>query len=667
MRIADEWKHEFRREIANLWRIRREKNLSGFIEGNYRLSFETEADPGDYNLAANPYWREVIDAAGDRFVRRITILKSTQVGGTITAQGIMMALAAVDPAPAMVVLPTKDEAVKQRDRIYGNALESRTPISKLVPGRQHWNTRSIDLGASQINIAFSGSPQRLRGKPCKRVYLTETDVYEYEGDAGNPHQAAEQRVKQFYEYLIFEESTPVGEDSHIYHQWAKSQRRRWYCPCPHCGLFQELRFFTHKKGEFAGRGGLAGFTDEAGNLLEPDVAERNAYYVCLNGCRIDSHFKNSMVKRGVWVAEGQSVVNGVVSGEPDKSGRHIGFHIWTIMQHKISLGILARNYVEHANDNNLRDFFQNWLGLQYQASKSTPPYNVVGMKYRASPEYTAGHVPRDVWFLTAGADVQLDQLYWVVLGWRPLRTPYLIDWGEIFRDRAEIAEQAEVDESDDNVILASDLAKLPETVLNRAWPSSGNPFGFKEMQVRLLACDTNYRTQEVHHLAHALKNPRFRCVRGDDKVTATEKFKMSVVERNSRTGKLYDGGLELWSVYKRFYQDAITERLNAAPDQAGTLRFPSNVTNRGTKLLKQLCNVRKNAKGHYEMISDSIGRDFRDCMGYAEAAADMVVGRLGWSEQAWADWRARYLAQQQTQADRGSGRREAAPRSILER
>ncbi len=672
------WLASLRSEICDQWRISRDRSLSELLAKVYRLSPITESDPGDYDLQSNPYWRDVIDACSDRRVRRVSVLKSTQVGGTITVQGILMALAVIDPAPGMIVFPTQSEATTQRDRVFGNALESRREFRELVPPERLWNTRSMELGGAEYYLAWSGSPQRLRGKPCKRIAKHETDVYEYDGDAGNPHKAADERTKQFWEHLILEESTPVGDDSYIYGQWMKSQQRRWYCPCPHCGTFQELRFFPPKAGRHAGCGGVVGIKDDSGNLLEPELAEVRAYYVCVNGCRIDQHYKNLMIAGGKWVADGQRIDDeGNVYGSPRKDGRHVGFHIWTIMQSKISIGKLARAYIEHVNDNDLRSFFQNWLGLRFQSVKSMPSHRYVGSKFAGG--YSKGQVPSDVWFLTAGSDVQLDQLYWVVVGWAPQRTPFLVDWGEIFRDRAEIYEESGVvvesedEETGDDVILASDLVKLPSVVLGRTWPmqSGVNPFGRPEVAVRLLNCDTNFRPDEVHDLARSINTNRFRCVRGDDAVKPKERYRMSVVDRNSRTGKIYEGGLELWSIYKMFYQDAITQRLNAAVDQPGVFHFPTDIATKGRKFLRQLCNVRKDKRGYYETITRTIGKDFRDCLGYAEAAADMVVGSIGWELPAWEAWRRNYLEQQRKREETVKRSRESARQQrridILER
>lgn len=660
--IGADWLTEIRRDVVAVWLSTRDRKLSEVIRENYRLSAETEADPGDYDLISNPYWEKVIDFAGSNRCNRITILKSTQVGGTVTSQGVMLALAVIDPAPAMVVFPTQDEAIIQRNRLYGNAMASRHKFSRLVPPHRLWNTRSIELGATNINIAFAGSPQRLRGKPCKRVFLNECDVYEYDGDAGNPHKAATERTKQFFDHTIIEESTPIGEDSYIFASWEKSQKNRWHVKCPCCNAWQELRFFTNQEG----LGGISGYTDKDGNLLEPNEAEKRAYYRCIKGCEIGQQYKNSMVAGGKWVAEGQEISeDGTVSGEPYRDDRHIGFHIWTIMQSKQSIGGIAAAFVNHKNDNRVLDFFQNWLGLRFRVRKSLPAWDIVGKKFKS--EFQLGQVPSDCWFLTSGCDVQDELVYWIVVGWAPGRTPHVVDFGEIYKLQGSDLFSSMISEDEQDILLSSDLAKLSPTVLETQWPVIGvSPFGKDRMAVRLVNCDTNHRTREVHDLWAKLKSDRFRCVRGDDSVKPKEKYRMSVVERNTRTGEVYrEGGLRLWHIYRTLYQDAITQRLQLdSPSQPSAFRFPSDIVTRGKKLLRQFSNVRKNRKGYYEIINGAIGKDYRDCFGYAEAAADMVVGQMGWDAKDWELWRESYLGRNREATKKASSHDH---QSILER
>src|SRR5690606_9166662 len=93
-------------------------------------------------------------------------------------------------------------------------------------------------------------------------------------------------------------------------------------------------------------------------------------------------------------------------------------------------------------------------------------------------------VPSDVWFLTAGADVQDDRVYLSVWGWSHLKTRYLIDWRQLFRK-----------EGDEGDVIPSDIAQLDE-FLRRTYPvigENGNPRGFQRLPILLLGIDTGRR------------------------------------------------------------------------------------------------------------------------------------------------------------------------------
>ncbi len=637
--------HRMRKREADVWRQQRSSRISDILDENYYLSKVTEATPGKYDLENNPWWRDVIDTLGDPTTRVGVMLKGTQVGGSVTSIGAMLSLAVADPATGMVVVPSQDEARYVRDRVYENGLSSKLSFKRLVPPRRWWNMTAIQLGGSMINLAWAGSAQRLRGKPCKRVWLNECDVYEFSGAAGDPEVSALERVKQFFDYLIVYDSTPVGDNSRVFRKWEQSQKRFWNVECPHCGLSQPIKFFVYKNGFRAGCGGFGGIRESDGSLREAEDVRRDAHYICLNGCKIDQQYKNIMMQNGIWVPEGCRVDKETrqVVGAPKVSNGTVGWHIWSVFNSKISIGDIAAKYVWSVNNGKQRDFFQNDLGLRYRTAKKVADADTIGKKFR--DEYQSGTVPAACSFLTCGIDVQGDRVYWLVVGWGPSRTPYIIDWGEFERDRNEVLIDDDGEEIEDSenvatgVIIASDLAMIGDLVMPRKFQVNGkNPRGRTELGIALAGPDTNHRASQVHDFVRVFNSPRLRCVKGDGTAKFTEPFKMTKVEKNTRTGKPYPGGLELWLIYKSFYQEQIDTRLVAAPNQPGVIHFPFDIETKGKKLLKQLTNVRKNEKGIYDKVNSDIGEDYRDCLAYAEALADMIVGDIGWDPQAWDAW-----------------------------
>jgi len=393
------------------------------------LDDQVEASGGRYDFTHHPWFVQPIDYLDDRDVRFVNLMMSPQLGKTILLLMSILCCADQNPCPAMVVLPEKTAAIEFRDRCYGNALVS-PKTRHLPPPESRWNTRHIDLGGMRVYLAWSGAKQALRGRRCKRVWLSEIDVYEPASKAGDPLRSAEQRVKAFYQWQIWRESSPVSDPSRIGEAFYAGREHYWYFPCPDCGHWQEPRFFVHKDDHpFAGKGGIEGWRDEGGARLSADDARANAFYRCEKGCRIEAIDKNPMLLKGRWLAEGERFkgagVKAKVTGEPAKSRWSMSHHLWEVFNEGISVGDLAANWVSACEAANTSDFWQNTLAKPYSNQAPRPKWEVLGSKNAG--EHLRGEVPEWVWFLTAGLDVQRDRLYYVVRGWGDQMTSCLID------------------------------------------------------------------------------------------------------------------------------------------------------------------------------------------------------------------------------------------------
>jgi len=629
---------------AAAWRPKERISTADWCAQHVRLSPDWEASGGRYNLDDRPYWREILDCFDDPDVYEITLLKSTQIGGTLTLIAALLSRTEIHPAPAMVCTPNRDSAIEFRDRVYANAAASPPPLRDRVPPKSNWNTRHLDLGSMRCYLAWSGSAQRLRGRACCWVLETEIDVYETgRKGVGDPLAAAGERVKSFFRSKIYKESSPSGDPSPIEQSYHNSDMRRLLCPCPHCGTYQELRFIPYKHGELAGRGGIAGLTDEDGNFLEPEQARGRAHYVCVAGCKIGPEHKQQMIERGRWVPKGQRLdKRGRLRGKPARGKRHAGFHLWSIHSPRFNWGDLAATYLEFRRDGKLREFLQDWLGMRATTQQKLPHWKRLGT--RLAFTHVRSSVPQPAWFLTSGADVQDSGIYYVVRAWGDGCTSWGVDWG--FLPRYDTDPESE--STDRPVRLKTDLLQLDAAVLNRVFPiadDSMNPLGKSQLRVRLLAIDSNYRPHDVHEFVRSRDGRRIRCSRGDHKVKPSERFRCRTVERNTATGREYTGGMQQWGIFVDVYKEDLLGRFAAPIDEAGAFLFPSNVIQTGGDYLRQLVNENKaierdqhgRPKTVWKVRSETLGNHYWDCEIYARAAADMVLAELGlnWDASTW--------------------------------
>jgi phage terminase large subunit GpA-like protein len=560
-------------------------------ERNLMLPADTSAAPGPFDLSRRPYWREPLSLMDDPEIHSITIMGDAQGGKTVGLMAMLISRHTCSPAPSMLVTPDQDSSRELRDKVYG-ICDASPAIAGLVPPPRLRNDRSIDLGTMLCYLAYSGSAQTMRGRPCKFVFATEVDVWRDDPRLGASAQLIKARTKAFREsdYKVVYESTPTDDASTIAALYAHSDRRKFHVPCPRCRHWQELRFFPHTRGPYGGCGGVAGLVNKHGARLTPAKARREAYYLCEKGCRIDSEAKAEMIVAGVWVPRGQSIdeASGAprLVGRPSRSPRNAGFQISALYAPNLSFGDVAEAFLEHRENNQLRAFFNNWLGLPDKAAAKLPHWKKLGQ--RLAWQHRRGTVPAEAYFLTSQADVQKDRSYYGVRAWGNGRTSWLVDWECIPKDEPTVAEQR------GGAPIAGDLARLELEVLEARFPLVGkNPWGLDFLPVRLLGVDCNYRMFEVHNFVHRARTrygDRVRATRGDHKVDPSQLYRMNRVDTNARTGERYEGGLELWGVSVDVFREQQLALFGYPPAEPGGWRLTADVLELGTDYLRQIVN-----------------------------------------------------------------------------
>ena len=650
---------KIRQAGATAWRPNPPVKITEWITENFRLSPLFEASAGGYSLEDNPFWREPLEMMQDHEVRQVSMKKSTQVGGTLTLIGAMLAFSVIDAAPAMVVTPDEISGIELRDRLYANAEES-AGTSHMAPPERFRNTRHIDLGPCRTYLAWAGSAQRLRGRACKRVWRSEIDVWaEKANKGGNPIAASAERVKRFFNSFIYDESSPSGDNSVIAGLYDLGDQRQWWCQCPICGRWQVLRFFPYRDGELRGRGGVSGIKDDDGNYLPTDQAIQRAHYVCIGGCQIPAARKDEMVRSGVWLPSGvkvdrksrKAITRGDLDliGQPDRTKRHATYHLWSIHSPTVSLSKLVAAYLDRRTSSNLRKFFEDWLGLEFATRRTIDKWEVLGQ--RLAGPYLRGTVPETAWFLTAGVDVQQDGCYWVVRAWGDDSTSWLVDWG--YQKRFFGSESKPEDEAEG--VLRSDLRQLMDALIHRRFPvvsletrePATNPLGRRTLLAKRIGVDSNYYPRDVHQFVQWSNTERVVCIRGDHTLTPKERFRENVIERPKRGGPDYaHGGMLQWGIFTTAYKETLRDtKWNIPISQPGAWVIPGDTIRTGGDYLRQLINERPideigkdgRKKTIWKPRSDAIGVDFWDCEIYAFAMAEIELHlqNLTWDASKW--------------------------------
>lgn len=617
---------------ADAWRPAPRPVRSTWCTEQIRFPSDAGAEPGRFELSDHSYLREPLDAIDDVEVRQIIVTGAPQIGKTSFLHSVILSQGEVDRAPMMFAGPDRVYIREQRDLIYALAEES--PVLRTrIPPEQLRNDRSIDLERCLVYLAWSGSKQRLSGRSCKKVLLSELDRWR------RSPKMAEQRVKAFRaSSTVVYEGTPVGASPYIWALYHGSDRRRFHVPCPKCGHFQELRFFPHREGPNQGRGGVAGLRGKEGDWLSAEEARKAAYYVCeAKGCRIESADKPEMVHCGVWVPDGCSVDPKTkrLRGKPKNPGRRIGYQLNALYGPAVTFGDAAEEYLRSRDTTDgMESFFNDWLALPFKPRGKTPRWEELGRRLAgATPR---GQVPPWAYFLTGGADVQEDRVYWIVRAWGDRCTSALVDWGELHKV-ARAGKATEIEEQ-----LGSDLAQLDEAVLNRKWPVMGsNPVGFDHLAVCRFGIDSGYRPTEVYSYIRAHPGDRVVAVAGDPKISPGTLYRLQRLERHARTGRVYPEGTARWGIDTNAYKSDVTDRWAADRRQPGVWWLPADILVAGEDYLRQITNERrtqesKRGRKHTQwgVITEQIGNHYFDAEVYARALADQVIGQ-DWNAGNW--------------------------------
>jgi hypothetical protein len=210
--------------------------------------------------------------------------------------------------------------------------------------------------------------------PARYIFLDEVDAYPASADEeGDPVTLAEARSLTFaHRRKVFLVSTPTIRGlSRIEREYEVSDQRRFFVPCPHCGVMQWLKFdrLRWQKGK-------------------PETAE----YHC-EGCdaAIAEHHKTAMLEGGEWRAT-------AAAADPTT----VGYHLSALYS---PIGWLSWERIVRAwdaaqgSDEAIKAFRNTILGETWVETGEAPDWQRL---YDRRERWTSGTVPAGGLFLTAG-------------------------------------------------------------------------------------------------------------------------------------------------------------------------------------------------------------------------------------------------------------------------
>lgn len=211
------------------------------------LRFNEPKLSGPFSFHGREYMREPLDTWSDNSIKDQIGCWGTRTGKTRIIFGGLAWRIKHNPTRALWVMPnaqgTGGAQAVSRTR-FQPMIRSSPCLAELIPtgARRHdFKALQMLLGGSIIDLTGSNSPANLAGHPCDTVVQDEVDKYMRRGESeAEPSRLADQRAKEFSNPKRLKWSTPTLESGIIWQEFLKTDQRRRFMPCPHCGRFVVL-------------------------------------------------------------------------------------------------------------------------------------------------------------------------------------------------------------------------------------------------------------------------------------------------------------------------------------------------------------------------------------------------------------------------------------------
>lgn len=354
-----------------------------------------------------------MDAFADPSTDYVVMMLASQMGKTEAGFNVLGWMWDTAPGPSMWVAPTQTLAYSiSRERLH--------QIFQSVPGlwdrldETYRKPGSLErfISGVRFGLAWAGSATELASHPCKYVIVDERSRMNADtGGEGDPVRIVSARTKQYQGSKVGIFSSPTAEGvCPTYQWWTSGTRMRWCWRCPSCGewIWPCLERARYPEG-------ASYETIRAESWIECEHCQHEIRDEDRPG--LESDYIPSTIDE-----------HGTLALAPDLEVRNSVASYWAsgFASYVTGIGQIMEEYARSARDGQHEDL---------QATVNT----FAGELWRMPGESVAADavmarqtdVFGDVQMVTAGVDVQKDSLYYVIRGWCPGGTSYLIEHGQL--------------------------------------------------------------------------------------------------------------------------------------------------------------------------------------------------------------------------------------------
>ena len=398
--------------------------------------------PGPFSYNRTPYCREIIDRfANDNPMKWIAIKKGAQIG---LSAGVLIPcllwMIKNDPSNSYFLVGSPDLIEKATEKLdIGIDNAGLRPYIKPQVQRKRaqksgdTNTKK-EFAGGYIHIGSANNHKDIRDVSLKYGLFDDFEsVKSKSKESGSTRKLLEQRFAAYEDsHKICYCSTPeLDENSNIKEAYLLGDQRKYFIPCPCCGVMIDWHW-TITKGDITG--GVTWKLDEKGKVISDTVG-----YVCQEcGGFFDDKNKNELLNLGVWQPTAEPSKPGYYSYHISSLYAPIGMYGW---EHYVNDWIEANPVGQPRKEDLYKTFVNVVLGETYETPAEELSATELQMNIR---DYEIGVIPERmsendgngaIVFVTLGADMNGKpddaRLDYEIVAWSESGASYSINHGSI--------------------------------------------------------------------------------------------------------------------------------------------------------------------------------------------------------------------------------------------
>lgn len=384
------------------------------------LSPEAAAMPGRWRTDNEPMARGVMRAVTDPLVEKVSGMMAAQVLKTEFVLNAIGYYAHGEPGPMLCVYPTLEGAeMFSKERLAPMIRD--TPVLRKVFTEEKSRAsdatiRQKSFTGGRLSMVGANAPAGLASRPIRFVLCDEVDRFPASAGGagakseGDPIGLAEERTSTFANRKIVLVSTPTTKGlSRIERSYQEGDQRRFFVPCPHCGVRQVVEWsgVRWSKDDNGQHDPATARYECRSSAHDPITGELGCGKPWTEAQRVDALTIAGRLPDFGWVAT-----------RPFKG--HASFHASQLSSKRVPLSQIVKKFLD-AHDKNgkiIVEALKKWTNLSLaetweEGGQKADPDTLLG---RREPYDAEALLPPEVGVIVAGVDIQRNRWECETLG-----------------------------------------------------------------------------------------------------------------------------------------------------------------------------------------------------------------------------------------------------------